>query len=124
MTSFFGGNAFCEVGFYALVGRHPAGVFRGEKAVVEVGRVAHVVGHGVDEVDNIDKGGEVDVFAGSDSGERQNLIFAEGLAQVVHESGEIVGVGRRGMRCRQRKKWGIPVDVDAVEVEILYELFA
>ena len=113
-----GRDTLCDVladGFLAAFAAHGRGVegrIVGGGAVV---RVAHVVGHHVDEIHVLDRVLEVDVLCVGGRRHGQEPVFSEDFPEVVHQQREVFGVIRGAGDAGGIAGRILPVDVDAVQ---------
>ena len=109
-----GGNAVRD-----MLGDRIVAVLRRQGGIVEgavvLGRIAHVVGHHIDEIHILDGIPEVHVPGVGGRCHRQEPVASQRLPQVLHQQGEVLGVGGGGRDARHAAGGILPVNVDAVE---------
>ena len=102
----------------------PADDFRAVERRVVLGCVAHVVGHDVDHVEVLHAALEVDELCAAHACEGEPEFAAQGLAEVAHQQGEVLGVLRRGADAGALLRGVLPVNVDAVQSQLVADAAA
>ena len=98
-------------GLVAALGGHRRAV----QGAVVLGRMAHVIGHHVDEVQIGDGLLEVHVLRVRGRCHGQEPVVSERFPEILHQQGEVLGVLGGGGDARRTASGVLPVDVDAVQ---------
>ena len=118
------GHTSLAMRLHSIRRTEPADDFRAVERRVVLGCVAHVVGHDVDHVEVLHAALEVDELCAADACQGEPELLAQGFAQVAHQQGEVLCVLRRGANAGALLSGVLPVDVDAVQSQLVADAAA